>query len=91
MRRWSLRSLPNTKMKTQQKRPIAEMLRRYWMLPYQASPSPAAGEEGGWGRGGPMGDCDLGFYDMILGVSFLNYNFRTGDTLFFTIFIRSLS
>ncbi|GKV48907.1 hypothetical protein SLEP1_g55693 [Rubroshorea leprosula] len=74
MRRWSLRSLRKTKMKTQQKRPIVEMLRRYWMLPYQApsipgSPSKAGegGGEGVWFIG--AGDLEIkvrviGFWDL---------------------------
>ncbi|KAM2136324.1 hypothetical protein ACFX1R_006098 [Malus domestica] len=37
MRRRSLQSLTKVKKKTHKNEPMAEMLRRYWMLPYQAS------------------------------------------------------
>ncbi|GER40701.1 UPF0042 nucleotide-binding protein glr4163 [Striga asiatica] len=51
-RRWSLRSFKKTKISRQVRAPTAEMLMRYWMLPYHASsrapsPSPPAGEGGG--------------------------------------------
>ena len=49
MLRWSLRSFTSTKMHTQNKAPMAEMLSRYWMFPYQvnSAKSPEPDGEGG--------------------------------------------
>lgn len=44
---WSLRSLTRRKRRTQDAAPTAEMLRRYWMLPYHAAGSSASGKNGG--------------------------------------------
>jgi hypothetical protein len=51
MRRWSLRSLAKRKIKMQKKRPIVEMLRRYWMFPYHGSGITVSPPEGGGDRG----------------------------------------
>lgn len=47
MRRWSKRSLTRRKRSTQEAAPTAEMLTRYWMLPYHASGSPPPASGGG--------------------------------------------
>ncbi|KAL2554540.1 hypothetical protein Fot_08159 [Forsythia ovata] len=48
-RRWSLRSFTKTNINRQVRAPIAEMLSRYWIFPYHASP-PSPEADGGGGR-----------------------------------------
>lgn len=53
-RRWSLRSFTKTKINRQVRAPMAEILSRYWMFPYHASPKfpslPSPEADGGRGR-----------------------------------------